>query len=162
MNAAKDLGSVPGAGNVMADALRLKHQRARGRSDPATDAPADTSTDGRADPRVRAREGTETRPDEPVRDEEMRTGSPESDETGQPTSTRQKTVQGPRRMLEVKARAYRGGWDKLRPRAEALADAVRDVLSVGGTPAEVRGLLAEVGVGPDALPPEVRDALRRK
>lgn len=85
-----------------------------------------------------------------------------SQTTGEGLSEPQRPSQGPRRMLEVKARAYRGGWVKLRPRAEALAEAVRDVLAVGGTAAEVRGLLAEVGVSEDAIPPEVRALLKRR
>ncbi len=127
--------------------------------DTGTGGSADTRGDSRVDARVR--ETADPLPGEAEQAAEALAGPSGAQEADEDAPGRQKPVQGPRRMLEVKARAYMGGWRKIRPRAEALADAVRAVLAVGGTVAEVRGLLAELDVPPDAIPPEVREALKR-
>jgi hypothetical protein len=170
VNASKkefDQGSAAEA--LIAATMRNRYRR---QADPPAggpddaDARADTgeitdpSEDAHADTRVRA--GVEALADAPQIDAEARTRPSEAQEADEDPPRPLKPSQGPRRMLEVKARAYMGGWRKLRPRAETLAAAARDVLAVGGSAAEVRGLLAEVGVTPDAMPPEVKEALRKR
>ncbi len=173
----ESVGETPGGADLIASTLRKGLRR---QADPPADAQTDAPTDGPADapapadaggitdpsvdPRVDApaRVGVEAPADAAHTVADGQTEVPEGHEAAEGVSGPQKPSQGPRRMLEVKARAYRGGWDKLRPRAVALADAVRDVLAVGGTPAEIRGLLAEVGVSADAVPPEVKEALKRR
>jgi hypothetical protein len=86
----------------------------------------------------------------------------EGDEPDPAVSVAPGGSQTPRRVLEVKARAYKGGLRRLEPRAVALAEAIRDVLAAGGTPGEVRRLLAEIGLTTEETPREAKEALRKR
>lgn len=129
-------------------------------TDAGTDAPTDAHADARmgAPARVRAEPatGAAERHAEPQAEPETTHGPPEA------VSASPDGSQGPRRRLEVAARSYKGGLAKLAPRVDKLADAVRDVLAAGGSPAEVRAMLAEVGLRPEDIPRPVQDAIRRR
>lgn len=158
----------PTSGGV--DDLRATLRRRH--ADPPADAPADdqdgpsaaASTDAPAEARAdtRAYGITHAPADGPVDAPDGRTMSIGGTETGEAPSGVHGGSQTPRRALEVKARAYKGGLRRLEPRADALAEAVRDVLEAGGTAAEVRGLLAEIGLTTEETPRVVKEALRRR
>lgn len=63
-----------------------------------------------------------------------------------------------RRAIEVQALAYAASLRRARQRGADLARLVSEVPEHGGGPAELAGVLALAGLGPDDLPPDVARA----
>lgn len=158
----------PTSGGV--DDLRATLRRRH--ADPSTDTPADdraeaitgASTDAPAEARADARAHgiAEAPTGGPVDAPDGVAPVGEGDEPGKTPPASLRPSESPRRVLEVKARAYKGGLRRLDGRADALAEAIRGVLAAGGTAGEVRRLLSEIGLETEEIPRQAREALRRR
>lgn len=190
MNAArKATPPVPGVDNLRAT-LRRRHQGEDGADqstdtgagmpvDESTGTPMGAHTDVPADDRADARTGapgrvrTEPAVSGAERDAEAQTltiegSAPDGDahDALEAVQGAEKIASSPpaglRRELEVAARSYRGGLAKLAPRVDRLAAAARAVIESGGSAAEVRAMLTEVGIEPEDIPRSVQAAFKRR